>query len=368
MRATRGTAGLFAFLCALASTGRAEGERRALFHWERAGGAESCISGEELARDVESHVGRPLFVTSGSADVRASGRVSRTEDGRSGGWRATIEVSRRDGGAGSNRVVAVEGKDCRALDEALVLVLAVAVEPLLPRDAPATGEGAPAAPSEAGAPENASAEKAQPVAPPTPKPESAAVPAVPVAEPEFRDAPAGGKPPRGASRFRLGASAVVAAGLMPGAAAGFGTSVAWVAPFRVSFELGWLGFPFGQSPTNAGRGDYRSLMGEARACPAIVDAPVFIDACATFFAGELRARGAGFAVRDLSASRPYVAWGVALRARIELTDPVFLRLGLEAMLPVTRDRFVIEAEGRTVELHRVAAVVGVAGVDAGVSF
>jgi hypothetical protein len=381
-----------AFVLALSSAGRAEGEGRALLVWERARGAQSCISGDELARAVESHAGRPLLVTSGTADVRALGRVSPHGGGRAG-WRATIEISRRDGGPGSNRVVALGGKDCRGLDDALVLVLTVAVEPLVTGSsepgAAAVAEHDERAASAASAPSSAGEQRPEGVAAPPER--GAATPpgrrtataeqarnAEPAAEREASlvlppaEAPVDAAGARAASRsvphFRMAGSALVSAGLMPAAAVGFGAAIAWTPPVRASFEFAVRGFPFGQSPTDAGRVDFRVVHGEFRACPAIVDAPVPVDACALFQAGELHAEGIGFPVLDFSRSRAYLAWGAALRARIDVAEPAFLRFGLEATFPAVRDRFVVEAEGRSVEVHRVAAVVAVASADVGVAF
>jgi hypothetical protein len=148
---------------------------------------------------------------------------------------------------------------------------------------------------------------------------------------------------------------------------GFGGYIA-LKQARLSLELAALGFPFGQSPTDTGRVDFRAVYAELRACPEMLHTSVSIDACALFQAGELRAKGAGFPVVDFSKSRPYLGAGAALRARIDVAGPVFLGLGLEATVPFLRDRFVVEVAGQSTEVHRVARVVGALGADLGLSF
>lgn len=407
------------FVAALsaATSSRAAPTERARLVWERGAGAERCISADELARAVEVHAGRPLLSTEatdgGDARVRVTGRVAR--DRAAGGFRATFEISRSDGGAGSHRVVGLKGTNCRGLDEALVLVLAVAVEPLLGTESAVTPSSVP---SEQGTPSSAAPDSTPPpsagaaTASPAssarsgdvearPPPSSERKPEDPAeSAAEERRAGAEGAHDRGAppaapssaiandaafeedtasetpgvtkaardARFRAAASASVSFGLMPAAAAGFGASVGWMSPLRTSLELGVAYFPFGRSPTDAGAADFRALHGELRACPLIVPALLSLDACGLVQAGTLQAEGRGFPVSDFAVSRLYLAAGGALRARADISPAAFVRLGLQITVPAVRDRFFVAVADREVELHRVAGVVATVGAEAGVAF
>jgi hypothetical protein len=92
--------------------------------WVRLAGAESCASSAELVAAVEKRLGREVFTIATKSDLAIEGRVERTKST----WRATI-VSRADGKTLGTRVVDSAESSCRALDEAIVLVLAVTIDP-----------------------------------------------------------------------------------------------------------------------------------------------------------------------------------------------------------------------------------------------
>jgi hypothetical protein len=117
----------------------ARAQRTSSLGWSRLPGADACIGAAELARRVEARLGRPALVAPSQAELSVEGRV---EVRPGGGWRATVAVARAGGELLSERLIETRQRSCRALDDALVLVIALLIDP---DGAPAAGP--PPAPS-----------------------------------------------------------------------------------------------------------------------------------------------------------------------------------------------------------------------------
>jgi hypothetical protein len=117
---------LFA-LCALGGQARAQASRSQgpALNWVRYAGAESCIASVELAQLVEARLGRTLFVAAPNAVVAIEGAVQPSGEG---GFAAEIAVSDGRGTLYGSRELHA-GRNCRELDEALALVIAVTLRP-----------------------------------------------------------------------------------------------------------------------------------------------------------------------------------------------------------------------------------------------
>lgn len=87
-----------------------------------------CIQAAELAERVERKEGRPLF--SGQAPRHIEGYVSQATPG----WRVRLTLLDDAGRVLGTRDVASEAKDCRLIDERLVLMLTLLIAPF--QDAP----------------------------------------------------------------------------------------------------------------------------------------------------------------------------------------------------------------------------------------
>ena len=103
------------------------GPRTSDLSFVRLPGAEDCIASRELAAAVEERLGRSVFVSAARADVTVEGRVERVDD--PAGWRAVIVLSDADGEVLGERELTAEGDDCAALEDPLVLVVAVMIDP-----------------------------------------------------------------------------------------------------------------------------------------------------------------------------------------------------------------------------------------------
>ena len=95
-------------------------------NWVRVPGAGSCICPGELARRVEARLGREVFFSSAVADVAVEGHIGPR---RKKGWIAILVISDSDGKILGSRTLETEEADCRSLDEALALVIAVSIYP-----------------------------------------------------------------------------------------------------------------------------------------------------------------------------------------------------------------------------------------------
>lgn len=127
---------------ACASRAYAESSSSAL-SWVRLPGAESCIATAELGERIERHLGRSVLVSPSVADISIEGRVAR----QSKQFKATIGGAKRDGTPmGTRELVSTTGS-CRELDDALVLAIALMIDPdaLAPKPKEET-EAAPAPP------------------------------------------------------------------------------------------------------------------------------------------------------------------------------------------------------------------------------
>jgi hypothetical protein len=98
-----------------------------------------CIDGRALAAAVSGQLGRPAFAPDLDAELVARGRV---EKGDSGRHRAEIALATRGGEPLGVRALESDNNDCRSLDEALAVTLAIVLNvqradvPALAREAP----------------------------------------------------------------------------------------------------------------------------------------------------------------------------------------------------------------------------------------
>src|SRR5690606_39206062 len=101
-----------------------DGTERSSLHWVRLPGAEACMNSQELAQAVEARLGRSVFVSASQGELAVQGHVRK----ESPGFLVTLTVSRADGSITGKRELG-PSKDCRDLDEALVLVIALLLDP-----------------------------------------------------------------------------------------------------------------------------------------------------------------------------------------------------------------------------------------------
>lgn len=81
-----------------------------------------CIRATELSRAVTSELGSPAFAPGGRSDTVVHGRVVRTANGF---YRVDVSLERVSGGVLGVRTLQGDNKDCRSLDEATAVMLAI---------------------------------------------------------------------------------------------------------------------------------------------------------------------------------------------------------------------------------------------------
>ena len=283
--------------------------------WDRGQGADSCIDGVELANKVQATLGRPVrAVASGERrphatepDVRASG--SEVLEGSvsplpAGGWIAVVDVRDADAAA-LRREVTLDAPDCRQLDEAIVLVVALMADAPLPRP-----------------------------------------PALVV--PTRRASPS----------IAIGPDLAFAVGMLPGVAAGVGfASDVEIPPYwHVS---AWAhAWPISEALDGGSGARLAAWTFGAGPCVGTPDRERWSAfGCAGVVAGVVYASGVGLEVPQ-SRALAYVHGELRIGIRGRLTGPVFLRLEAGAAFPVARATYEFTAaDGLPHDVFRTAAVV-----------
>ncbi len=112
-------------VCISAAQAQTNPARASSLSWVRDPGAESCISTQALARAIEQRVG-PTFVSASEAEISIEASVEPAAGGA--GWNARVVVSDPSGKVLGTRLLNTSESQCSALDEQLILVIAVAVD------------------------------------------------------------------------------------------------------------------------------------------------------------------------------------------------------------------------------------------------
>lgn len=81
-----------------------------------------CIRAAELSRAVSAELGETAFAPGGQSDTVVYGRVVRAPDGF---YRVEVSLERVRGGVLGTRTLVSDNRDCRSLDEATAVMLAI---------------------------------------------------------------------------------------------------------------------------------------------------------------------------------------------------------------------------------------------------
>jgi hypothetical protein len=320
-------------------------------------GAERCIGTRELAEGVERRLGREAFTSPARAEVFLDAHIESVDDGGlprpsgalpppkppgSPGFRARITLSNARGEVLGTRVLESAEPSCRALDEKLVLVLAMLLDP---EAALAAGPPPhPMAPAPADPP-------ARPPPPPPPAP-----------------------PPPRPWRESVSVGPAVAAGLLPGVAVGLSLRGEIVPPAFFPIELGGVVWLDGRAtaPSAPTRGATLSLAyGMVGICPLVWGpGATVLRGCADLALGAVRAVGFGFSGSNAAGQeQPVVQAQVAGRVTRRIVGPLDLGIGLGLWVPFQRAQlYYLDAAGNQQELFRTAPVVGVVDASVGLAF
>ena len=382
---------------------------------------QAALPGREMLRlDWRAPAGCPSAKAVRDAAIRSSGAAAaetspldvRADVEHGARWRVTIQTS-RDGAASATR--SLEAASCSALAEATAAVLGVALIPAHPlartepepsptaaaaattpatataaaaattpatataaaaATTPATGTAAAAATTPATgtaaaaattpATPTAAAAAAAPAAPPPPTTSSAPLAsssASLASSPAEQPVATGGQEAR---RFALGIELAGNAGVLPAIAPGARVALAWTPrAFRVEVAGGYFS---GQSRTTDGSRAAGARFGlltvGGRGCWAALRGGFDLGPCAGVDIVHMTAGGFG-APTNFDASGTWAAGALGGLARIPLTRSFALRADLDAIVPFSRPRFVVENDGA---VHKPAGVGARAAIGAELNF
>lgn len=270
--------------------------------WTQTAGAETCIDRPALVERVERTVGRHVFVAAGRGESTLVGRIGAGPMGQ--GWLAVVEA-RKDGETTFRRQLAMGGSDCRRLDEAIVLVVALMI------DSTQSG-GAPLEVPE---------------------------PAEPI-------------------RVAIGPDVAFALGMLPGPAFGFGLSsevnVSPVWPITLSTH----GWPVSRAIENGAGGRLWAWTIGAALCPVAASERTWaLFGCVGITGGSIDSTGTQLDVAK-STTRAYVQGELRLGFRFRIAGPLFGATEAGAAVPFARDTYsYTQAEGSTDQVFQTAAVI-----------
>jgi hypothetical protein len=342
---------------ALALTGSASAQSRTALSWVREPGAEGCIAATELGQRVEQIVG-PVLASAPEGQVSIEGRIAR--DGA--GYVAHVLVSDRSGAILGRREVRSQASDCRALDDQLAFVIAVAIDPdaalaELPGE---FGQG-----GEPGAELLAEMEARPPAPAPFARRATASAPAsgqalAPATPDDDDDADDG----LGAS---VGVSLTGGVGVLPDPGPGAAAEVELITGHWSHRARAALWLPHTEELDGQASAELGVLQLGIATCPELwAQGDFALSLCGGAVAAELSAEPGGF----MGDERERWLFGPALDARLRfrLSDPLWIGLGagLQSLWP--RHRIAYDSAGQPVAIHRVPPIMGTAELSVGLRF
>lgn len=305
--------------------------------WVRLSGAESCISAIGLAQQIENKLGRSVFVPTSAAELTIEGYVAPRSDV---GFVAHLAVVAADGRVLGTRVLETTEADCSTLEQALVLVIAVTLNPntgiagvsMLSADVQAALDGALG--GELPLPVDASARGARPaarVSVPRPSADSGQ------GGPDTIDAPDNdaSDSPRA---LRLDLALLGGAGMLPSPAFGAELGVAVMPRQWLPLMLSLQGFlPRTVDALNAEEGSVRFLLLRVGLllCPESRYGLLTIGGCVGIDTGIMYVTSTGY-LFDGEALRPVFDVLLQPTLRVRLSPRAALRFGFSFGFPVVR--------------------------------
>lgn len=264
-------------------------------------GAETCIDQPSLVDQVDRTLGRSAFVASGRGDSVLRGRIGPGPHRR--GWLAVVEV-RNESETTFRRELALSASDCRRLDEAIVLVVAMLVD---------------------------SAKSEAPLSIPEP--------------PE----------PLGVG---IGPDVMVAYGMIPGIATGFGLAADVKVPPVWPIALWTHGWPMSEALDGTSGGKLWAWTIGAAVCPLDVGENRWaLYGCAGVTGGSIEAHGVNL---DFSKSSTQTFFQGELRMgmRVRLAGPLFVALDVGGGVPFTRATYkYTQADGTQQTVFQTSAAI-----------
>jgi hypothetical protein len=303
------------------------GRIKARLEWDVPTGA-GCTPGEELAARAERILGRDVF-TQQNAHAVVRGGVERVD----GQWHAELHLQSPEGVSLGRREVRRAAARCDALDSALAVVLALVVDVPVSRV------------------ESASTPEQQP--------------GTTLELPEEQTTRESGRAPSAVeSGWSVGGevAAVGSYNMLPGFAAAIRSTLVLDAPRMWPIRLSMARWFERSTRVEGARAELSLFSGRVGVCPTLLrDKPFRIEACGVVAAGRLTGQGDEVA-QPRTRKRPWVHVEARATFAVPIGGPFEVTLDLGALVPVLRDRFLLEIGGTEQQAHRAWPVVPVASL------
>ncbi len=308
--------------------------------WDAEGAPTECLNAESLAARVEDYMGRRAF--DAASPRLLSVRVEPTLDER---LRAVVSIVEPDGKVLGEREILTDDATCEALEDPLVLAIALLVD----TDLGAVSEPEPEPPP----PEPEPPEEVEP----DPEPSEEAPRRVIVEPP---------KPPE-PWKLEVDGSLVGVDGLLPsfgfGAEVGLFVDPPGLPPLRARVA-GLL--PQTVWPTPEGSLDFRLGLAGLMFCPLSErSGGLGVDACAGADLVAQHAESHGFEQARVT-TQWFAQGSLALRVVIDLPSPWYAALSTGVGIPVRPPEFVVHRDGKAISVFQAAEGTLVAGLGIGV--
>jgi hypothetical protein len=303
-------------------------------NWVRLPGASDCLSAPALVMSVEARLGRSLFVATSLAKVFVDGHVARV----AAGFEVVLEVSDSDGAVLGQRAMHFDGDDCKVIEDAVTLVIAVTLYPnsALPAAGialkPGTAQRLDALfGDESLDPNLASLPSVDPTAPPRERATSDGAP------------PAPERPPTQSAglRFALAGAATFGIGQLPSPALGLAAYGVVTPRSSLSIEAGFLYFPANVALADGGAGaaSFALLLGSIAVCPVQPDWLRRLDLCIGAEAGQVHVEASGFVFDNQRADDLVVNLRASGVWQVPVAGGFFLRVALLASAPLLQRNY-----------------------------
>jgi hypothetical protein len=266
--------------------------------WSQLPGGETCLDRGSLVVKVEETIGRSVFASGVSSGTLIEGTVG--PGPRGGGWLAVVEA-RSAGTTAFRRELALQGSDCRRLDEAIVLVVALMIDSTK-SEAPLAIRAAPEVPTVA-----------------------------------------------------IGADVAFAPGMLPGMAAGVGLASDVKVPPLWPIVLRTHAWPMSEASQDGAGGKLGSWTFGAGLCPfTLARRGWAIYACVGATGGAIYSSGMNLDV-SRSNTRAYLQAEVLPGIRVRVVGPVFAVVEVGGAVPFARDSYSYsQADGTVHQVFRTA--------------
>jgi hypothetical protein len=299
--------------------------RTSSLSWVRLAGADACVSTQDLARDVETRLGRAVFVSAAQADLSVEGRIEPAK--RRPGWHAVLVLRDASGATLGTREITRTEPSCDSMREPVALVVALMIDP--DAESPPSSQPAP-----------------QPPPPPQPTP-TAPAPIViekPVPVPVY--VPVAPAPEAPKWHIDVGASLAANVGLLPHIEPGVAGSVLLEPPKLIPLEgygALWLDSTADGGPTLS-----LAYVGGGLCPLRYRHEAVRLYACASGQLGYLKATAP-------DSGQVHLAAVVEGRVSLVLFGPVAARAGASLVVPLIRQAFDNENDSGSFRISPVAA-------------